>query len=134
MTQDYVAITKGITISVRPFYLDDQSRPEESHYLWAYRVRIENRSEVTVQLLKRTWRITDARGKVQMVHGEGVVGEQPVIKPGSAYEYKSGTPLPTPSGVMAGVYHMIETGSGESFDATIPAFSLDSPHQSRSVH
>jgi len=134
MTQDYVATTKGITIRVRSFYLDDQSRPEESHFLWAYRVRIENRGPVPVQLLKRTWRITDARGKVQLVHGDGVVGEQPVIQPGAAFEYKSGTPLSTPSGVMTGVYHMVETESGLDFDATIPLFSLDSPHQPGSVH
>jgi ApaG protein len=134
MTQDYIATTKGIKISVRSFYLDDQSRPDEGHFLWAYRVRIENRGETAVQLRARTWRITDARGKTQLVHGPGVVGEQPVIQPGGAFEYRSGTPLPTPSGVMTGVYHMVETGTGLKFDATIPLFSLDSPHQSGSVH
>jgi len=134
MNQDYISTTDGITISVRPFFLDDQSRPDESHYLWAYRVRIENRGQVPVQLLKRTWQITDARGRVQHVHGEGVVGEQPVIQPGDAFEYKSGTPLATPSGLMMGVYHMIETDSGRAFDAAIPPFSLDSPHQPGRVH
>ncbi len=134
MNQDYVAITHGIAVSVRPFYLDDQSRPDENHFLWIYRVRIENRGPVPVQLLKRSWEITDARGRVQRVHGDGVVGEQPIIPPGATYEYQSGTPLATPSGVMAGVYHMIETESRQNFDVTIPAFSLDSPHQSGSVH
>jgi ApaG protein len=134
MNQDYLAITHGIAVSVRPFYLDDQSRPDESHFLWVYRVRIENRGSVPVQLLKRSWEITDARGRVQRVHGDGVVGEQPVIPPGVTYEYQSGTPLATPSGVMAGVYHMVETESRQNFDVTIPAFSLDSPHQSGSVH
>ena len=128
-TEDYVSTTEGLTIRVRSFYLDDQSRPEENHYLWAYRVRIENRGVVTVQLLQRTWHITDARGRMQHVHGDGVVGEQPIILPGSAFEYRSGTPLQTPSGLMSGVYRMIETNSGRVFDAVIPPFSLDSPYQ-----
>jgi len=87
-----------------------------------------------VQLLRRTWQITDARGKTQRVHGAGVVGEQPLLEPGESYEYTSGTPLDTPSGFMVGAYHMIATGSGETFDVAIPAFSLDSPHQVGRVH
>ena len=134
MKQDYTAITQGIAVSVEPVYLDDQSRPEESHFLWAYRVRIENRGHVAVQLLKRSWQIIDARGRVQRVHGDGVVGETPVIQPGAAYEYQSGTPLPTPSGVMGGAYHMIELESRKAFDVQIPLFSLDSPYQMGSVH
>ena len=134
MKQDYQAITRGIAVSVQAFYLDDQSRPEENHFLWVYRVRIENRGRVAVQLLKRSWEIIDARGRVQRVHGDGVVGEQPVIQPNGIYEYQSGTPLATPSGVMTGLYHMIEADSLRPFDVQIPSFSLDSPYQSGSVH
>jgi ApaG protein len=81
-----------------------------------------------VQLRTRYWRITDSLGRVQEVRGAGVVGEQPVLKPGDSYEYTSGTPLPTPSGIMVGTYQM-ESQSGEKFDINVPAFSLDSPYQ-----
>ena len=81
-----------------------------------------------MQLRNRHWRITDSFGRVQEVRGAGVVGEQPVLKPGEAFEYTSGTPLHTPSGIMVGTYQM-ETPSGDRFDVAIPAFSLDSPHQ-----
>lgn len=129
MTDDYSATTRGIRVSVRAFYLADQSEPEVGRFVWAYRVAIRNEGRETVQLLKRTWNITDGLGRTQQVHGEGVVGEQPVLEPGQSFEYTSGTPLQTPSGFMRGTYHMIVTGSGEEFDVAIPAFSLDSPHQ-----
>ncbi len=132
--EDFSKTTRGIRVSVRSFYLEDQSRPEDSHYVWAYRVKIENNGREAVQLLKRTWRITDARGRSQHVHGFGVVSEQPVLEPGESFEYTSGTPLDTPSGFMVGVYHMVIPSSGENFDVAIPAFSLDSPHQSGRVH
>lgn len=125
----YVRTTHEITISVNPVYLDDQSSPGDNHYVWAYRVRIENKSDNTVQLKRRHWKITDAYGRIQEVQGAGVVGEQPVLHPGDSYEYTSGTPLPTPSGIMVGRYQM-ETEGGERFDVDIPAFSLDSPHES----
>lgn len=134
MAGDYSQTTRGIRVSVHPFYLEDQSEPETNHFVWAYRVKIENRGEVAVQLLRRTWRITDAHGRVQHVHGAGVVGEQPLLEPGEAFEYTSGTPLETPSGFMTGAYHMMITASGEPFDVAIPTFSLDSPHQNRRVH
>ena len=105
---------------MRSFYLADQSEPDEGKFVWAYRIRIENTGRETVQLLRRTWLITDARGRTQRVQGAGVVGEQPVIEPGEAFEYTSGTPLDTPSGFMAGTYHMIETGGGEGFDVDHP--------------
>lgn len=124
----YTETTKNITITVRPFYLEEQSSPTDSHYLWAYLVRIENHSDETVQLVRRYWRITDALGRVQEVRGAGVVGEQPVLKPGESFEYSSGTPLPTPSGIMVGTYEM-ERGDGLRFDVRIPAFSLDSPYE-----
>jgi ApaG protein len=87
-----------------------------------------------VRLLRRTWHITDARGRVQRVEGPGVVGKQPVLGPGETFEYTSGTPLETPSGFMTGAYHMIDLGSGTPFDIVIPAFSLDSPHQAGRLH
>ena len=130
----YSALTRGIAVTVQPVFLEDQSEPEQGTWIWAYQVRIENQGAVAVQLLRRTWRITDARGRVQVVQGDGVVGEQPALEPGEAFEYTSGTPLETPSGIMAGVYHMVETVSGERFDAEIPAFSLDSPNQRRQLH
>ncbi|CAA7613118.1 Protein ApaG [Candidatus Terasakiella magnetica] len=123
----YSQTTRDIIVTVKPFYLDDQSSPTDNHYVWAYRVRIENKSSVTVQLMNRHWVITDAIGRVQDVKGPGVVGEQPVLKPGDAYEYTSGTPLPTASGIMVGTYEM-EAEGGEIFTIQIPAFSLDSPH------
>jgi ApaG protein len=130
----YEARTRDILVKVRAFYLDDQSEPDEGRYVWAYRVAVENHGADTVQLLRRTWHITDALGRTQHVHGDGVVGEQPVLEPGQAFEYVSGTPLTTPSGFMTGQYHMVVRGSGEPFDVSIPAFSLDSPHADGRVH
>ncbi len=124
----YTQTTRGITVTVQPIFLDDQSSPAEGHYVWAYRVRIQNNSDDTVQLMRRHWKITDAMGRMQEVQGAGVVGEQPVLEPGETFEYTSGTPLPTPSGIMMGSYQM-ETDDGETFDVAIPAFSLDSPHE-----
>ncbi len=98
-------------------------------FFWAYHIAIVNNGVETVQLLKRTWHITDASGRVQRVHGDGVVGEQPVLQPGGRFEYTSGTPLATPSGFMVGTYHMQLLPSGMLFDVAVPAFSLDSPHQ-----
>jgi ApaG protein len=115
-------------VTVEPVYLEDQSSPTENRFVWAYRVRIENLGRETVQLRARHWRITDANGRLQEVRGAGVVGEQPVLQPGQAFEYTSGTPLGTPSGIMVGTYQM-ESGDGERFDIKVPAFSLDSPGQ-----
>lgn len=134
MTEDYTATTRNVRISVRSFYLQDESKPDEGRFVWAYRIRIENQGRETVQLLHRTWLITDARGRVQKVHGAGVVGQQPVLEPGETFEYTSGTPLDTPSGFMTGQYHMVMTASGEAFDVAIPTFSLDSPHQNGRLH
>jgi ApaG protein len=123
----YRAITKEIAVSVTPTYLEPQSSPASSQYFWAYRVVIENQGQETVQLLSRHWMITNARGEFTEVKGPGVVGEQPVLKPGERYEYTSGAPLDTASGMMGGAYQM-ETESGERFDIEIPTFSLDSPN------
>ena len=87
-----------------------------------------------MQLLRRSWEITDARGRTERVHGDGVIGQQPVLRPGESFEYTSGTPLDTPSGFMVGKYHMVLSDSGEALDVAIPAFSLDSPHQPGGVH
>ena len=129
----YSETTNFIKVSVQPEYVEDQSAPENNHYVWAYHVLIENRSANTVQLLSRHWLITDAMGQVQEVRGEGVVGEQPLLEPGEAYEYSSGTPLSTPSGIMMGSYTMINK-TGERFDIAIPAFSLDSAFGAKSLN
>jgi len=124
----YRETTRSIEVSVEPFFLDVQSSPDESHFVWAYHVSIRNLGGETVQLLNRYWQITDGLGRVQEVRGPGVVGEQPVLKPGESFEYTSGCPLSTPSGIMVGSYEMA-TPAGERFDIRVPAFSLDSPHQ-----
>jgi ApaG protein len=126
----YLANTRGIVVSVEPTYLETRSSPESSQYLWAYRVIIENQGRETVQLLSRHWMITNARGELTEVKGPGVVGEQPILKPGQSFEYTSGVPLDTPSGMMGGAYQM-ETDGGERFDIEIPTFSLDCPNQGR---
>ena len=134
MSGEYRASTDNIEVSVRTYYLEDQSDPDHGRWIWAYQVRIENKGRETVQLLRRTWRITDAHGRMQIVQGAGVVGEQPVLEPGDAFEYTSGTPLETSSGFMVGTYHMMRTTSGQEFDVAIPAFSLDSPGQGEQLH
>lgn len=132
-SQAYEAVTRGLLVRVRPEYLPEQSDPVERRYVWAYQIEVENRGEETVQLLNRHWVITDANGKVEEVHGPGVVGEQPTLKPGEAFRYASGCPLQTTSGVMRGAYEMI-TEEGERFDIEIPPFSLDLPDGRRTVN
>jgi ApaG protein len=122
----YTANTRDIAVSVEPSYLETRSSPDSSQYFWAYRVVIENRGRETVQLLSRHWMITNARGELTEVKGPGVVGEQPILKPGESFEYTSGAPLNTSSGMMGGAYQM-ETENGERFDIEIPTFSLDIP-------
>jgi ApaG protein len=129
----YEETTQGVRVSVNPVYLDNQSEPERGHYVWAYQVTIANEGGETLQLLTRHWKITDGNGQLHEVQGPGVVGEQPVLKPGEQFEYTSGTPLTTPSGIMVGTYQM-QSASGETFDAMVPAFSLDSPHEARQVN
>ena len=129
----YEAVTRSIKVIVEPIFLDEQSAPDEDHFVWAYQIRIENDSLEQVQLINRHWRITDAYGQLHEVKGEGVVGEQPTLQPGETFEYTSGTPLGTPSGIMVGSYEM-KTSGGERFDIEIPAFSLDSPYQARRLN
>ncbi len=125
----YYETTHSIKVSVNPIYLEEHSSPIEAHYVWAYEIKIENLGTETVQLRNRAWMITDATGRTEEVTGPGVVGEQPVLRPGESFEYTSGTPLKTPSGIMVGFYEM-ESEKGERFNVSVPAFSLDSPHQS----
>ena len=125
---NYEEETRGVVVRARPEFREDQSSPRNSRYVWAYTIEIVNKSDQTVRLLERYWRIMDAHGHIEEVRGTGVVGEQPQLLPGQAYRYTSGAPLPTPSGVTQGAYRM-QTASGDTFDAVIPAFSLDSPHE-----
>lgn len=129
----YESVTRGIRIRVTPQYLDDQSSPEESEFLWAYTIDIANESEETVQLRSRVWLITDGAGNTEEVRGPGVVGETPVIEPGGSFSYTSGCPLRTSSGIMVGSYQMTD-GKGDLFDVAIPAFSLDSPFTVRNLN
>jgi ApaG protein len=122
----YSETTRAIRVSVEPFYVEDQSQPEQERWVFGYRVTIENRGREPVQLISRHWRITDGRGRLMEVRGEGVVGEQPRLAPGESFQYTSGTPLPTPTGIMVGTYQMIDD-AGRWFDVKIPAFSLDAP-------
>ncbi|MFN4009472.1 Co2+/Mg2+ efflux protein ApaG [Pannonibacter sp.] len=126
----YRATTQGIQITVEPMYLEEQSEPKNGRFVWAYTIEIRNLSATPVQLRRRHWIITDAMGRVEEVEGAGVIGEQPVILPGEAFEYTSGCPLPTPSGIMEGSYSM-ELPDGRMFSAEIPAFSLDTPSMRR---
>ena len=125
--------TQGITVSVEPVFLDNQSNPSQSHFVWAYHVIIRNDSARAVRLRSRYWHITDARGQIEEVEGDGVVGEQPLIETGDTYEYTSGTPLTTSCGLMRGAYVM-EIENGETFEVDIPLFSLDSPYQNHVIH
>ncbi len=129
----YQKITDGIRITVEPEFLEGHSKPAEDKFVWAYTITVENLGFDTVTLLTRHWLITDGLGRCQDVRGDGVVGEQPTLKPGQKFSYSSGCPLATPSGMMVGGYGMV-TALGRLFDVAIPAFSLDSPHDRRSVN
>ena len=129
----YESVTRNIHVVVRPKYLQSQSRPDDDHFVWAYTITIANKGIEIVTLRTRHWKITDDRGKLQEVMGEGVVGKQPTLAPGESFEYTSGVPLSTPSGIMVGTYQM-ETTGGERFDVDIPAFSLDSPQSHRPIN
>ena len=127
------ATTRNIEVSVETSFLEKDSDPADQYFVWAYRITITNHSDESVQLVKRHWQITDAMGRMQEVKGDGVVGEQPVIKPGGSFVYSSGTPLGTASGFMRGSYQ-VQDPYGAGFDIEIPAFSLDSPHDAPQLH
>ena len=129
----YHAVTREIEVTVKPRFLPERSSPDNGYFFWAYTIEITNRGAQTVQLKTRHWKITDAHGRLQEVRGAGVVGEEPVLKPGESFEYTSGVPLPTPSGFMLGTYGMV-TSNGEQFDIEIPAFSLDSAHTKPTIN
>lgn len=129
----YEQETAGMVVRVEPQFLPEESRPEDSRFVWAYTIEIENRRPDAVQLMSRYWRITDENGATQEVRGDGVIGQQPVIEPGQSFRYFSAAPLAAPSGVMMGAYSM-QRGNGEAFDISVPLFALESPNNARLVN
>lgn len=122
----HAAITDGIVVRVAVNFLPEQSQPEAGKWFWVYHIRIENGSGERVQLMTRHWRITDARGMVNLVDGEGVVGEMPVLQPGESHDYVSGCPLATPHGSMEGFY-TFHRADGTPLEVRIPFFPLAAP-------
>jgi ApaG protein len=120
------SVRHKINIEVETDYLDDQSEPREQRYVFAYTITIRNEGDVPAKLLTRHWIITDANGRVQEVRGDGVVGEQPYLKPGQGFRYSSGAVIETPVGTMQGSYQML-ADDGAKFEAPIPAFRLAMP-------
>jgi ApaG protein len=129
----YRKTTEDVTVSVDLTYSDDHSNPDESNFVWLYHIAIENKRSKPVKLCNRFWRIIDEKGQTEEVSGPGVVGQQPVIPSGETFEYVSGAPLKTPSGIMQGYYSMIDA-DGALFTVDIPPFSLDSPHSFKPLH
>jgi len=129
----YRAVTRKIEVTVTPKFLAERSSPDNGYFFWAYTIAITNGGTETVQLRTRHWRITDATGRTEEMRGPGVVGQTPVLAPGASFRYTSGCPLATPSGIMVGSYQMT-TEAGERIDVAVPAFSLDSPHTTRSLN
>lgn len=121
--------TNDIRVLVTPVFMDEESRPEEHFYLWAYQVRIENRSPSSIKILDRQWKVIDAHGTTQNISSVGVFKDQPALKPGDAFEYTNTIPLGTTSGFMTGKYALEKT-RGTFVDVEIPTFSLDSPYDS----
>lgn len=122
------AVTEGLRVRVAPTYLPEQSDPERSQFVFAYRIRITNEGPAPVRLLSRHWVITDADGQVYEVKGEGVVGEQPLIEPGRVFEYESFCPIETHWGTMEGTF-MMERGDGAAFEARVARFYLAVPQE-----
>jgi ApaG protein len=121
--------TEGVKVTVTTNYLPDYSSPVQQHYVFAYKISIENNSEFTVKLLRRHWYIHDATGNMREVEGEGVVGQQPVLEPGESHEYVSGCNLKTGMGKMRGTYLMERMVDGKQFHVTIPEFTLVVPYR-----
>ncbi len=117
----------AIDVVVETNYIQEQSIPEQNRYVFSYTITITNTGLIPAKLLRRHWIITDANNKIQEVHGDGVIGEQPHLEPGQSFRYTSGTMLETPVGCMEGTYDMVADDEIE-FGATIPVFSLATPH------
>ncbi|WCR58019.1 Co2+/Mg2+ efflux protein ApaG [Wolbachia endosymbiont of Ctenocephalides felis wCfeJ] len=128
MTLEYALTTNSVEVTVLPIYIEEQSIPYENCYVWIYNVKIKNKGSSTIQLLSRHWQIIDYKGEVNEIAGVGVIGEQPVIKPGEVFKYTSGTYLNSPSGIMRGKYEFLNEESTKTFEVMIPPFSLDSPY------
>jgi ApaG protein len=122
----YHQIAQGIRVTVMPVYIDERSDPEQNRYFWAYRVVIFNDGKRSVQVVSRHWIITDANGRTEEVRGRGVVGEQPILRPGDSFEYTSGCVLRTPRGTMHGTYEFVRNDASR-FDAEIAPFDLRLP-------
>ncbi|MGL9689307.1 MAG: Co2+/Mg2+ efflux protein ApaG [Wolbachia sp.] len=134
MALEYILTTNSVEVTVLPVYIEEQSIPYENCYVWIYNVKIKNKSSSTIQLLSRHWQIIDYKGKVNEIAGAGVIGEQPVIKPGEVFRYTSGTYLNAPSGIMQGRYKFLNEESTKVFEVMIPPFSLDSPYINSRPH
>ncbi|WFW29778.1 MAG: Co2+/Mg2+ efflux protein ApaG [Wolbachia endosymbiont of Menacanthus eurysternus] len=134
MALEYTLTTNSVEVTVLPVYIEEQSIPYEECYVWMYNIKIRNKSSSTIQLLSRYWQIIDYKGKVNEIAGAGVIGEQPVIKPGEVFRYTSGTYLNAPSGIMQGRYEFLNEKSAKVFEVMIPPFSLDSPYINSRPH
>ena len=126
ISNPYIATTHNINVTVWPEFIDSNSSLLGNLFIWAYHVRIDNKSAESIKLLNRYWRIVDEKGVIQEVTGEGVIGEQPTILSNSSYQYSSGVHLRHPSGIMSGKYEM-QKNDGKIFEVEIPPFSLDVP-------
>jgi ApaG protein len=120
-------VTQNVEVVAIGIYLPQQSSPANQQYIYAYKIKIINHGNHTIQLLRRKWIITDGLGGIREVEGEGVIGQQPVLAPGQSHEYVSGTDMPTPIGSMKGYYLMRYIHTGETFQVNIPAFTLCTP-------
>lgn len=121
------AVTRGVRVRVLSEYAPERSQPSKNQWFFLYTITISNEGTETVQLLTRHWLITDGTGHIEEVRGPGVVGKQPILRPGESFEYTSGCPLTTPFGMMQGTYQMITEG-GERFDAEVAPFTLSEPY------
>lgn len=118
----------SVQIIAEPVFLESESEPHSDQFVWAYQITIKNQGDQTIKLLRRHWKITDSKGLTQEIEGKGVVGVEPFLRPGESFSYTSGAVLSSPSGIIRGDYEM-ENPAGKKFKVLIPAFSLDSPHE-----